>query len=180
MDDGTFRPAGWFRSHPPARRLKWANILPLFEGVKPYPFEYERGCQFVIRSGNTRAAALRAAGMLKYAILECGESGRWVPVTDYIRMSKASWDDDDMSKYASPHMVDYVNKVFDVVVLDGLGEEKTTEWTKAEMATLIKDRAERALTTIVTTSLTPPQVTNLYGARPSSYLFDGQEIKVAG
>jgi DNA replication protein DnaC len=64
----------------------------------------------------------------------------------------------------------------DVLVLDDLGAERATDWTAERLYALVNDRwlAERPI--VVTTNLTPPDLTNAVGERLASRLLGGSTI----
>ena len=80
----------------------------------------------------------------------------------------------------------YINSVFDVVVLDSLGSEKKTEFTKNAIATLLNSRYEQKLITIVTSEFSIASIGNNYGPRLASILqdatlqipFEGKDYRV--
>ena len=87
-------------------------------------------------------------------------------------MIKDSFDNEGLlpMEYSSPFMVKNIKGVFDVVVLDGLGDERLTEFAAHEIGTLIRTRYDKMLTTIVTTRLTIPEIKARYGERLASPL----------
>lgn len=69
----------------------------------------------------------------------------------------------------------------DVLVLDDLGAERPTDWTRERLYALVNDRwlAERSV--VVTTNLAPPQLSDAVGERLSSRLLGGATIaRLAG
>ena len=69
----------------------------------------------------------------------------------------------------------YITRGFDVLVLDGLGEEASTDFERKILGSLIKGRYEHGKTTIITTAMTP-QDFKLYGARVAAYVMEGDKI----
>lgn len=73
--------------------------------------------------------------------------------------------------YSDPFLMKYMRRTFDVLVLDGLGSERaTTEFARNALVSLIDNRYEEQLTTIVTTSMTPNELGRTYGKRALSIL----------
>jgi DNA replication protein DnaC len=101
-------------------------------------------------------------------------SGRWVEADDYIEMIKDSFDNDGLlpEMYSSPHVVKYVKGVFDVVVIDGLGEERLTEFASHELGSLIRKRFDKQKATIITSRLSLQDIKNRYGSRLANPLAD--------
>jgi len=89
-------------------------------------------------------------------------------------------------EYGDPYLLKYINSVFDVVVLDSLGSEKKTEFTKNAIATLLNSRYEQKLITIVTSEFSIASIGNNYGPRLASILqdatlqipFEGKDYRV--
>jgi DNA replication protein DnaC len=75
-------------------------------------------------------------------------------------------------EYGDEYMLKYLNSVYDIVVLDGLGAEKKTEFTKGALVSLLNSRYEQKLITIVTSEYTIPSLAKVYGPRLSSILQD--------
>lgn len=73
--------------------------------------------------------------------------------------------------YSDPNLLKYMRRVFDIVVLDGLGSERaTTEFAKNALIALIENRYEEKLITVITSSLPPHELTRVYGKRMNSML----------
>lgn len=71
--------------------------------------------------------------------------------------------------YSDPHLLKYMRRVFDIVVLDGLGSERaTTEFARNAIVSLFENRYEEKLVTIITTLLPPNELARTYGARFNS------------
>lgn len=64
----------------------------------------------------------------------------------------------------------------DLLLLDDLGAERATDWTAERLYALVNDRWLSERPTIVTTNLTPPQLTQAVGERLSSRLLGGATI----
>lgn len=108
-------------------------------------------------------------------------SGRWIDADDYIEMLKDSFGSDDgnlPSMYSSPYLVKYVKGTFDVLVLDGLGEERKTEFAQHELGSLIRKRFDRGKVTIITTTLSMSDIVARYGKRLGAVLADFELVKV--
>lgn len=109
-------------------------------------------------------------------------SGRFVDADDYIEMIKDSFDSGGElpAMYSSPHLLKYIKGVWDVVVLDGLGQERRTEFAKHELGSLIRHRHDHNLTTIITSTLGIPELLNVYGDRIKSPLKDMKQVTLLG
>jgi DNA replication protein DnaC len=131
-------------------------------------------CPSVLIYGPSNAGkSVRAAELLK-GYISNGMSGRWVEADDYIDMIKDSFDNDGKlgDEYSSPYLVKYIKGSFDVLVLDGLGEERLTEFAAHELGSLIRKRHDRLKTTIITSRLSMVDIKNRYGERLATVLDD--------
>jgi len=73
--------------------------------------------------------------------------------------------------YSDPFLLKYMRRTFDLLVMDGLGSERaTTEFARNAIISLIDNRYEERLTTVVTTSLSPTELGRTYGKRLLSIL----------
>jgi hypothetical protein len=185
VDDGLFKSPKWFRHHDTETLLKWSKIPKLFTQqnavsstlLRTYMDEYERGSLLTLIASNTELCARAAASVLT-ALIKRGETGRWVTASGYIEMVKAEWDEEDMSRYSTPHLVKYINATFDVLVLDGLGEEHGTQFTNKALGSLIKGRHERGLSTLITPPHDTTSLGHMYGGRVGSYIGSGEVLPI--
>jgi DNA replication protein DnaC len=89
-------------------------------------------------------------------------------------------------EYGDPYLLKYINSVFDIVVLDGLGGEKKTDFTKNAVSSLLNSRYEQKLITIVTSEMSIASIGVNYGPRLASILqdatlqipFEGKDYRV--
>lgn len=107
-------------------------------------------------------------------------SGRFVSSDRYVEMLKDQFDNDNQlpEMYAIPHLIKYIKGVFDVVVLDGLGEERLTEFAQHELGSLLRQRYEDCRATIITTSLSTSDLIRRYGQRISGVIEDMPRVEV--
>jgi DNA replication protein DnaC len=81
--------------------------------------------------------------------------------------------------YSSPFIVKYLQGVFDVVVLDGVGQERETEFSIHEVGSLLRRRYDDMRTVIITTTLPPLAFTRRYGDRVTNIIDNMHTIKVS-
>lgn len=73
--------------------------------------------------------------------------------------------------YSDPNLLKYMRRTFDILVLDGLGSERaTTEFARNALISLIDNRYEESLTTVITSILPPQELSRTYGKRLNSLL----------
>jgi DNA replication protein DnaC len=148
--------------------------------IDPYCATWEPGKSLLIAGKSGTGKSFQAADILDGLIRTHPISGRWVEADDYIDMIKDSFDNDGLlpEMYSSPHLVKYIKGVFDVVVLDGLGEERLTEFAAHELGSLIRKRFDRMKSTIITSSLTLVDIKHRYGSRLAAALADFDQVGV--
>lgn len=141
--------------------------LPFYKNWKP-------GNSLFIQGPSGSGKSILAAEMLDALIRAHEVSGRWVEADDYIDMLKDSFDNDGLlpEMYSSPHLVKYIKGVFDIVVIDGLGDERLTDFAKHELGSLVRKRHDRMKTTIITSRLSMADVKDRYDTRLASVLAD--------
>lgn len=84
--------------------------------------------------------------------------------------------------YSDPNLLKYMRRIFDVVVLDGLGSERyKTEFAQDNLTSFVTNRYEENLITIVTSNLPPAEIKRNYNQRMLSMLQEScYFIKVGG
>lgn len=114
-----------------------------------------------------------AQGALLHVVSNYLRSGIFVTADRYLDMiyDEQRNNGELPEAYSDPSLMKYMRRAFDLVVLDGLGSERvTTEYARNAIVSLVSNRYEENLTTIVTTSLTPVEIGRIYGNRLSSIL----------
>lgn len=121
---------------------------------------------FLVGASGTGKTIL-AQAVLKELFRDRPVSGRFVTADRYVEMIKDQFDNDNElpEMYAMPHLVKYLKGLFDVVVLDGVGQERQTEFNQHEVGSLVRRRYEDGRTTIITTTLSPSDFVRRYGQR---------------
>lgn len=114
-----------------------------------------------------------AQGALLTVITANTRSGIFISADRYVDMiyDEMRNDGELPEPYADPYLLKYMRRVFDVVVLDGLGDERAkTEFAKSSLIALIDNRYEEKLLTIITTMLSPKDIGRTYGSRTASII----------
>lgn len=165
----------WWRKRPVEERLWHMHIPPRIRGDLRDDQAWTPGRNLLLHGPAGTGKSRRAADYLTNAVREHDLSGRWIAADDYIEMIKDSFGSDDgllPDMYHSPYMVKNIKGVFDVVVIDGLGEERLTDFAAHELAGLIRRRFNHMKSTIVTSTLTLDDIKNRYSERLASALAD--------
>lgn len=95
-------------------------------------------------------------------------SGIFITADRYIEMvyDEMRNDGDLPEPYSDPFLLKYMRRTFDLLVLDGLGSERaTTEFARNAIISLVDNRYEERLMTIVTSVLPPAELSRIYGKR---------------
>jgi len=192
MDDkGQLRNPNWIRRRSLEERLANAKVKPLFApfASDSPPVDYvatmpelrslveepEWGSIILLRGRTPRVPQAAAQVLYQLAKLH-GKSIRWVSAEGYIEMFKESWKESTLDDPRNRNLK-YIQRAFDVVVLDGLGLEPGTPFDHKTLGSLIKGRHESTLTTIVVTSLTPLDMA-VYGGRVAAYCAESPTINI--
>lgn len=179
-----WKTANWWRNRSTEERLAWAHIPNRWSSTSFDQWSsslsnfiegfdtYVPGLLIVGPSGSGKTTL--AITILRRLITTYPLSGRFVNSDRWIEMLKDQFDNDNQlpEMYAMPHLVKYIKGVFDVVVLDGLGQERLTEFAQHEIGSLLRQRWEECRPTIITTSLTRIDVVRRYGDRISGVMND--------
>jgi len=174
----------WWRNRSTAERLFHLHIprrindnMDKWKALDTAPDE-----NLFLQGPSGSGKSLIAAKTLTTLIENHKVSGRWVEADDYIEMIKDSFDNEGVlpEMYSSPHVVKYVKGVFDIVVIDGLGEERLTEFASHELGSLIRKRYDKQKTTIITSRLSIQDIKNRYGSRLANPLADFEHEVLRG
>jgi hypothetical protein len=180
----------WWRKRPAEERLYHLHLpkrisegLPGPRGQEvTWPVYSTLPSGVLIQGPSGSGKSLKAAALLQSLVLGRELSGRWVEADDYIDMIKESFNNDGLlpDMYSSPHLVKYIKGPFDVVVLDGLGEERLTDFAVHELGSLIRKRHDRMKCTIITSRLTLGDIKHKYGERLGTVLADFEVENMGG
>jgi DNA replication protein DnaC len=115
-----------------------------------------------------------AAAILRNIVTNHQLSGSFVTADTYLEMMYDEMRNDGElpEMYADPNLSKYFKRTFDLLVLDALGEEKATDFSRKAVTTLVESRYNNQLPMIVTSAYNPSSIKRLYGDRFSSILFD--------
>lgn len=180
----------WWRKRPVDERLFHLHLPPRIAAGLPgprgqevtWPLYSTLPAGVVISGPAASGKSLKAAGLLQSLVSNNEASGRWVEANDYVDMIKESFSNDGVlpEMFSTPHLLKYIKGGFDVLVLDGLGEEYKTDFASHELGSLIRKRFDRMKCTIITTQLSLPDIRNKYGDRLGVVLDEFELITTGG
>jgi DNA replication protein DnaC len=183
-----WKSAAWWRNRSPEERLFHSKIPRRFADceditnpkIAKWVMDYKQGDSILIQGKPGTGKSTMAQAVLRALVLDNPLSGRFVTSDRYIEMLKDQFDNDNLlpEMYSSPYLIKYIQGVFDIVVLDGVGQERETEFSIHEIGSLIRRRHEDMRTTIITTTLGVSDFTRRYGDRVKSAVLDMAEVKV--
>jgi len=140
--------------------------------------EYEDGDSLYLCGLSGTGKTASAVQVLKL-LMDKGLAGRFVNSEKYLEMLKDSFENDgllDPTMYSTPYLIRYIQGVFPLVLLDGVGHERETDFANHEVGSLLRRRSEDMRTTIITTHLNPMAFIRRYGERVSGCLSEMQVI----
>lgn len=183
-----WKSAAWWKNRSGDERLFHAKIPARFKDVEVelptlaagWLNTYEPGQSLFIHGKPGTGKTVIAQAALRHLITN-GESGRFVSAEQYIEMLKDQFDNENLlpEMYSSPYLIKYIQGVFDVVLLDGVGQERETDFATHEIGSLIRRRYENVKSVIITTTLGVTDFNRRYGDRIKSAVLDMAEIKVS-
>lgn len=115
-----------------------------------------------------------AQALLKRILYKHNLCGMFVTADKYIQMAynEIKFGDDLPEGYEDPNTMKYMQDVMDILVLDSLGSERPTDFTKRTIVSLLESRYHNELSTIITTTLKPSQLSAMYGPVVESIIKD--------
>lgn len=184
-----WKSAAWWRNRDATERLFHARIPPRHlnkDAIFPVDAEawvnkYSPGSNLYIHGKHGCGKSFLAAQLLIALLSKHQVSARFTPVDVYLDMLKDQFGESDNhlpEMYSSPYLVKYIQGVFDVVVLDGAGQERETEFSVHEVGSLLRRRHDDMRSVIITTTLAPLAFTRRYGERVASFMHDINIIRM--
>lgn len=123
--------------------------------------------QGILLRGITGCGKTHLAVAILREVISQGHSGAYANFTDLLTRIRATWDKNSDRTEAS--LLDGVDDV-DLLVLDDVGAESATDWTRDRLYVIINRRYESGRATIITTNCSDDELEKRIGARTASRL----------
>lgn len=189
-----WRSAKYWRNRQPEERLKNAHIPKRFTkktlgdydtklgspDVVTYSqqwidnIEHNRECGegLYLFGGSGSGKTHVACGVLREVVLNNLLSGFFITAEKFVEASYDEMNPDHElpEMYGDEHMLKYIHSVYDILVLDNLGSERMTDFTKKAITSMLNSRYEQQLITIITSEIPLSRLSDIYGPRVKSIL----------
>jgi len=189
-----WRSAKYWRNRQPEERLKNAHIPKRFvkktlndydtklgsPDVVTYSqqwidnIEHNRECGegLYLFGGSGSGKTHVACGVLREVVLNNFLSGFFITAEKFVEASYDEMNPDHElpEMYGDEHMLKYIHSVYDILVLDNLGSERMTDFTKKAITSMLNSRYEQQLITIITSEIPLSRLSDIYGPRVKSIL----------
>jgi DNA replication protein DnaC len=177
----------YWKNRPPEERVKNTNIPKRFRHDTLDTFKFaqhdyetrdlisywvsevekqvENGQGIYFCGGTGSGKTHIAQAVLKRVVYTHNLCGMFVTADKYIQMAynEIKFGDDIPEGYEDPNTMKYMQEVMDIVVLDSLGTERPTDFTRKTISSLIESRYHEKLPMIITSMLKPKDLENSYG-----------------
>lgn len=186
----------WWRNRSKDERLYHLNVPPrwkdinysdldmdkaVLEQASEWVSKFTPGDSLFVSGRSGSGKTVLAQALAKTLVAKKDLSGKFLASERYIEMLQDTFDNNNVlpEMYSTPHLLKYIQGVFDIVLLDGVGQERDTEFTRHEIGSLIRRRYENKRSVIITTSFSQMDFVRRYGDRVKLALSEMATIKIS-
>jgi len=155
---------------------------PSIAAVDKWVASYTPGKSLLIQGYALTGKTFQAVNVLTALMENHKVSGRFIDTDDYVAMVKDSFDSSEglPEMYSSQHLLKYIKGTWDILVIDGLGQERLTDFAKHEIGSLIRHRHAHMLTTIITSEHSAADIRHIYTSRMEGPTKDMDMVTLRG
>lgn len=140
--------------------------------VDTAPEQVEKG-QGLFLVGSTGSGKTHLAqAILKRVVYKHQLCGAFITADNYLQYAynENKFEKETPEGYEDPNSMKYMREVYDILVIDSLGAERSTEYAKKVIISLIESRYHEKLPTIITSTLKPQMLESMYSTSVSSII----------
>ena len=138
--------------------------------VETAPEQVENGQGLYIVGATGSGKTHLAQAILKRAVYTHKLCGAFITADNYLQFAynENKYKEGLPDGYEDPNTMKYMREVYDILVIDSLGAERSTEYAKNTIISLIESRYHEKLPTIITSMLKPQMLESMYNASIAS------------
>ena len=177
MIPAEFKSHKWFLNHDEASRAVFMDVPKRFRPLSTSDHGFPEPRDILLSNAKGRKMEDKTKVALSIAghwVRRKGVVARYITASQYVQMGYDSMNEPGghlpEDQYQSPYLKHYIERMFDVLVLSGLGNERfkvggegAEDWASYTLGSLISERWELGLATLVVSPLNMMDIKRRYG-----------------